>query len=160
MDDVIVDFSDSDGSIDENLKSCSNESTAMMTQMKKDSEAPAPSSSHTPRTTKRHKWELNIPASTRHILAAKLEDYLDQRIEITNICGNDDKSIVSHRKKFKLSSSSTVKFRDSDFIDSYYMTVKRKSIPLHSVDSGDLKSSVAPEHDITNLLNSIEVKHV
>ena len=159
---MIVNFSDSDDdSVDENLKSCTNETDIMMTKMKKESDEAATTGTgiQGPRV-KRHKWDLRIPASTRNILAKRLEDYLDERIEIDLDLIDEkkhQKSIVSRYKKFRLSSSSTVKLKDSEFIDTYHLTVKRKPIPVHCVDSKLLSSAVSPQFDITKLLNSVNV---
>ena len=160
MEDVILDFTDSESdNEDGNLKMCCEESDMMMLNQKKElltlaSSCPKPVFKH-------HKFDLRVSPSMRVILAKKLELFLDNHVEILpehehDIVSNDNKQLLTSKSRFKLRSGSNIEFNDSFFVDRYDSGLKRKPIPLHKPDPHQLSAAISPNYDITELLQSIK----
>ena len=159
-DEVITNFTDSesDDNDNDNIKSCCQETNLMMDVVKQEAVKQKSAAPFVKKVvTRSDRYDLKVNPDTRKILAKKLEDYLDDKIEIVQIDEVEvQKNIVSRKKKFRLISDSSIKFKDETYFDACDFTVKRKSIPLHEVETDKLSSAVSPGFDITDILSKIQ----
>jgi hypothetical protein len=157
---VITNFTDSESDNDNNsvLKTCCLETDHMIETMKQEAKNVKHVVSSTKTTLKSDRYDLKVNPETRKILAKKLEDYLDDQIEIVEGLDIFHTDISSRQEPFRLLSDSHTKFNDETFVDSYQFTVKRKSIPLHKVEPQKLTAAISPRFDISNILS--ELQHV
>ena len=157
QDEVITNFTDSesDNETDDVIRACCQETDRMIDSMRQDAkEVHTISSSIT--VSRSDRYDLKVNPETRKILAKKLEDYLDTRIEIVDSARTFQGTDFPHKKKFRLVSNSSVKFRDESYVDTYDFTVKRKSIPLHEIESDKLSSAISPQYDISDILRELQ----
>ena len=156
MEDVIVDFSESESEPeDETLKACCEESEMMILTNKK--ELATQTISNTEPYSKHHLFDLKLHPSTRKIFARKLEVFLDDHIENSLVSDSAvKKTVLCRKKRFKLLSTSSFEYDDSRFVDNYGTGFKRKPIPLHNPDVNQLSSAITPNQDITKILKSLK----
>ena len=157
QDEVITNFTDSesDNEADDVIRACCQETDRMIDSMKQDAKE-VQTVSQSASVSKSDRYDLKVNPETRKILAKKLEDYLDARIEIVDKVQPSQKKDSPHKKRFRLLSNSSVKFRDESYVDTYEFTVKRKLIPLHEVESEKLSSAISPKYDISNMLRELQ----
>ena len=155
---VITNFTDSESDDENNdaMKACCQETDLMIDSMKQEAESLKIVASCTKTAVRSDRFDLKVNPETRNILAKKLEDYLDDKIEIVENVQVDQKDILSCKKKFRLLSGSSIKFKNETYVDYCDFTVKRKSIPLHVAEPQKLSSAISPRFDITNILSELQ----
>ena len=151
-DDVMVDFSDSEGDEEDSRKlaACCQETTLMIETVKKEA---ADQIQPVEKEKGRH-WELKVSPEVRTHLARKLTTYLDERIEVVDNAEDNTALNLGRRKRVRVTSQSSVRLKDVDVLTNEG-SQGRPAVPLHSVCRDRLIAATDPQHDITDLLRDM-----